>query len=90
MRMSNAEPAEVQFSVFVHGFGSQPRVETVAIMGAKVILTLDVVDAIRETDTVMIRYRPPTHRFDGDGGEIVFIPEFCRMRCRIRAENWSM
>ena len=71
---SNAEPAEVQFSVFVDGFNSQPRVETVEIMGAKVTLTLDVVDAIKNTDRVLIRYRPPTHRFDGDGNQIVFIP----------------
>ena len=70
----NVEPAEVQFSVAVHGFRSQPRVETVEIMGAKVILTLDVEDAIRNIDTVTIRYRPPTHRFDGDGNQIVFIP----------------
>ena len=71
---SNAKPAEVQFSVFVDGFNSQPRVETVEIMGAKVTLTLDVVDAIRNTERVLIRYRPPTHRFDGDGNQIVFIP----------------
>lgn len=71
---SNAKPAAVQFSVFVDGFNSQPRVETVEIMGTKVILTLDVVDAIRNTDRVQIRYRPPTHRFDGDNNEIVFIP----------------
>ena len=71
---ANVKPAEVQFSVAVHGFRSQPRVETVEIMGAKVILTLDVEDAIRNIDTVTIRYRPPTHRFDGDGDEIVFIP----------------
>lgn len=71
---ANIEPAEVQFSVVVHGFRSQPRVNDVEIMGAKVILTLLVEDAIRNTDTVTVRYRPPTHRFDGDGGEIVFIP----------------
>ncbi len=71
---ANIEPAEVQFSVVVHGFRSQPRVNDVEIMGAKVILTLLVEDAIRNTDTVTVRYRPPTHRFDGDGDEIVFIP----------------
>ncbi len=70
----NVIPAEVQFNVAVHGFRSQPRVDDVEIMGAKVILTLDVADAIRNIDTVTIRYRPPTHRFDGDGNQIVFIP----------------
>lgn len=71
---ASIEPAEVQFNVVVHGFRSQPRVNAVEIMGAKVILTLLVEDAIRNTDTVTVRYRPPTHRFDGDGDEIVFIP----------------
>ena len=68
------KPGEVQFSVVVSGRNEEPRVETVEIMGAKVILTLDVPDAIRNTDRVLIRYRPPTHRFDGDGNAIVFIP----------------
>lgn len=71
---ANAKPAEVQFGVSVRDRSEDLRVDTVEIMGAKVILTLDVVDAIRNTDRVLIRYRPPTHRFDGDGNEIVFIP----------------
>ena len=84
---SNAEPAEVQFSVFVDGFNSQPRVETVEIMGAKVILTLDVVDAIRNTDRVTIRYRPPTHRFDGDGNQIVFLPSASNSLAKFERET---
>ncbi len=70
---ANAKPAEVQFSVLVSS-RIEPRVDTVEITGAKVILTMDEEDAVSNTDQLRVRYRPPTHRFDGDGNEIVFIP----------------
>ena len=71
---SNAKPGTAQFTIFVNNSNSHPRVGMVEIMGAKVILTLAVADAFSSADTVRVRYRPLTHRFDGDGNEIVFIP----------------
>ena len=63
-------PAAAQFNLRYDRISSGIRVQTVEIMGTKVILTVDEDDAATSTDTVRVGYRPPTYSIGGTSLQI--------------------
>ena len=61
---STSVPRGSLFALNYDGRTGGLRVQTVEIIGAMVILTVDEDDAAKNTDTVRVRYRPPAQSID--------------------------